>query len=145
MSWSKTPAGFAATMYGRKCEIVRRGGNTGSSYRASVEGIDSDSLRNKGYARDFGEGKQIVFDALTAAGLVPKPPGGASRYAPHPIEVRARCLDAAVNFVGSLGLVPPSGDQDVARRVAQVKSVALALERFVLSAESEAVDGQQAA
>src|SRR3990167_7742682 len=102
-SWSQTPNGITGVFYGRRCDVVRRGGagrGTASAFRANVEGIDEGDLRNKGYARDYKEGKQICFDALAAAGLIP-PKGspsspGSSRYAPHPIEIRARAVDQAV-------------------------------------------------
>lgn len=148
-SWSQTPNGITGVFYGRRCEVVRRGGagrGTSSSFRASVEGIEEGALRNKGYARDYHEGKQICFEALTAAGLIPpktaSSQAGSSRYAPHAIEVRARAIDQAVAFVnGVLGAGIAGGEgaiQEVlSRRLSMVKTVAVNLETFMLAAAQD--------
>lgn len=145
-SWSQTPNGITGVFYGRRCEVIRRGGasrGTSSSFRASVEGIEEAALRNKGYARDYQEGKQICFDALSAAGLIPpKSPNaqpGSSRYAPHAIEVRARAIDQAVAFVNGVMGASLAGAEGVtqevlSRRLAMVKTVAVNLEAFMLAA-----------
>lgn len=146
-SWSQTPNGITGVFYGRRCDVVRRGGagrGTASAFRANVEGIDEGDLRNKGYARDYQEGKQICFDALAAAGLIP-PKGspsspGSSRYAPHPIEIRARAVDQAVAFLGGANGAGVWGSGEAVtqellnRRIALVKTVAVHLEAFMAAA-----------
>lgn len=146
-SWSQTPNGITGVFYGRRCDVVRRGGvgrGAASAFRASVEGIDEADLRNKGYARDYQEGKQICFDALAAAGLIPPKSAtsttGSSRYAPHPIEIRARAVDQAVAFLGGTNGAGVWGSGEVVtqellnRRIALVKTVALHLEGFMAAA-----------
>lgn len=146
-AWSQTPNGITGVFYGRRCDVVRRGGvgrGTASAFRASVEGIDETDLRNKGYARDYQEGKQICFDALAAAGLIPPKSGssttGSSRYAPHPIEIRARAVDQAVAFLGGANGAGVWGSGEAVtpellnRRIALVKTVALHLESFMAAA-----------
>lgn len=146
-SWSQTPNGITGVFYGRRCDVVRRGGvgrGAASAFRASVEGIDEAALRNKGYARDYQEGKQICFDALAAAGLIPPKSAtsatGSSRYAPHPIEIRARAVDQAVAFLGGTNGAGVWGSGEAVtqemlnRRIALVKTVALHLEGFMAAA-----------
>lgn len=132
------------TLYGRKCEITRRSGTSGASYRASIEGIEESALRNKGYARDFPEGKEIINEALAAAKLGPtarsgsggagSTEGAAANGAPSAVDIRARCLDTAVKFMDAMAFAPVSSKDDIARRLGEVKAIALNFEKFVLSA-----------
>jgi hypothetical protein len=84
-------------------------------------GVADDQLRNQGLAKDFSDGKDIVMEALITAGAAPA--RNASRYAPNPVDLRARLLDTAA-----------TGQQEIAARLALVKSIALNLERFVQAA-----------
>ena len=146
MSWSQTPNGIATVLGGRRCEVVRRNAPRGSSsaFRACVEGIEERKLRNNGYARDFSEGKDICFEALTAAGLLQSRTSlpASSKYPPHPIEVRARALDAAVALLRKSGTAPPAdGHSDaLGALVREACGVALYFENFLLGAGKQISD-----
>lgn len=156
-AWHQTPHGIAAVIHGRRCEVLRRpgsGGGRSTTFRVAVEGVDESALRNRGFVKDWAEGKEVCWEALTAAGVVPQraptqPAGGASRYAPHPVELRARSLECALQVVGPLpgGIDTNAETTDaIGRRLALIKSIALNFEAFLLTAgqppqSADAADG----
>lgn len=142
-TWNRSPTGLVAMIGGRRCEIVRAPSPPGAplTLRVTVAGIVSSELRNGGTARDYQEAKSIARDALIAAGVIQGPSarsGGGARYAPHPIEIRMRAVDAATAVLNTLGLKPTENVDDLGQRLRQVKQLALGLEAFIKEAGQQA-------
>lgn len=146
-NWNRSPTGLVSMIAGRRCEIIKAPSPPGAplSLRVTVSGITSSELRNGGSARDYQEAKSIARDALIAAGLIQGSSArtaGGGRYAPHPIEIRMRAVDAATAVLNTLGLKPTENVDDLGQRLRQVKQLALGLEAFIKEAGQQP-QGQQ--
>lgn len=143
-TWDRSTHGISATIAGRRCEVVRVPSSVPGGrpiMRASIDGFQQNQLPNDGIVVDFREGKQLVRDALISAGIIPSAPRGSSssRFPPHPVEVRLRCIDAATNMMASLGLPPANEPKDLELRLQQLKILAGGLEAYALEANGVSV------
>lgn len=142
--WDRTTHGISANIAGRRCEVTRVPATVPGSrpvMRASIEGFTQNQLANDGIVVDFREGKQLVRDALISAGIISNAPRGSSssRFPPHPVEIRLRCIDAATNMMTSLGLPPATEAKDLEIRLQQLKILAAGLEAYALEANGVSV------
>lgn len=135
--WTRSTNGITANIAGRRCNITRAPANIPggrSVMRASIEGFSQQQLPDDGIVASFQEGKQVVRDVLIAGGLLQQQSRSQGRYAPHPVEVRLRSIEAATSLMASLRMQPVVDTKDLEIRVQQMKILAGTIEAYALEA-----------